>query len=335
MSNRNANVWQMAFNASLQSGETKRQYNRFILKCFFKIIFLMIRKNWAHIVNFRDIVGLVADCGAKEISSHFLTAPKNAKYLSPLYVSKYNETMSNYIKRPLLENMRSNLYSFYWDETSDVTSIEQIAIYTTFLRKSISEHFIGLIPISKEVSAHLSAVNIMSALEHFFVKSDINLQQARFVCMDTKNVNSGKENSLKRHLEHEVPLLKWIGCKNHKLTLTSKHLIPPFHCVTEIDIFLLNLWKYLKYRPLAINILGNTSEVYGDSPTVPIYPSVTRWEAHERACEAFHLHFENFLDALSTSYAKRKKAEALGLFIQGSSCQTTATNLMVLMFSNL
>ena len=58
MSNRNANVWQMAFNASLQSGETKRQNNRFILKCFFKITFLMIRKNWAHSHNFRDIVEL-------------------------------------------------------------------------------------------------------------------------------------------------------------------------------------------------------------------------------------------------------------------------------------
>ena len=93
MSNRNANVWQLAFNASLQSGETKRQNNRFILKYFFKIIFLMIRKNWAYSHNFRDIVGLVGDCGAKEISSHLLTAPKNAKYLSPLYVSKYNETV--------------------------------------------------------------------------------------------------------------------------------------------------------------------------------------------------------------------------------------------------
>ena len=48
----------MAFNASLQSGETKRQNNRFILKCFFKITFLMIRKNWAHSHNFRDIVEL-------------------------------------------------------------------------------------------------------------------------------------------------------------------------------------------------------------------------------------------------------------------------------------
>ena len=36
--------------------------------------------------------------------------------------------MSNYVKQLLLENMRSNLYSFYTSETSDVTSIEQVAI---------------------------------------------------------------------------------------------------------------------------------------------------------------------------------------------------------------
>ena len=159
----------------------------------------MIRKNWAHSHNFRDIVELVTDCGAKEISSHLFTALKNAKYLSPLYISKYIETMSNYMKQPLLENMRSNLYSFYTDETSDVTSIEQLAIYATFLRnQSISEHFIGLIPVSKEAGAHLSAVNIVSALENFFVKNKIKLQQARFVCMDTTNVNSGEKKWTKK-----------------------------------------------------------------------------------------------------------------------------------------
>ena len=61
MSNRNANVWQIAFNASLQSVEPKRQNNCFILKCFIKITFLMIRKNWAHSHKFRDILELVAD----------------------------------------------------------------------------------------------------------------------------------------------------------------------------------------------------------------------------------------------------------------------------------
>ena len=53
-------------------------------------------------------------------------------------------------------------------------------------------------------------------------------------------------------------------------------------------------------------------------------------DQHICACKSFHLHFGNFLDALSTSYAKQKEAEPLGLFIQDSSCQTIATNLMVL-----
>ena len=98
----------------------------------------------------------------------------------------------------------------------------------------------------------------------------------------------------------------------------------------ETNIFLLNIWKHFHYCPLALNILGNTSELYGESPTIPIRPSITRWQAHERACETFNLHYENFLDALSTSYVKRKEAEALELFIQGSSCQAIATNLMLL-----
>ena len=134
-------------------------------------------------------------------------------------------------------------------------TLEQLAIYATFLRnQSISEHFKGQIPVRKEVGAHVSAVNIMFALENFFVKNKINLQQAHFVCMDTTNVNSGEKNGLKRHLEHKVPFLNGIGCNNHKLALTFNHFIVSFQCIVEIDIFLLNLWKYFKYHPLAMNI---------------------------------------------------------------------------------
>ena len=93
--------------------------------------------------------------------------------------------------------------------------------------------------------------------------------------MNTTNVNSGEKNGLRRHLEHKISLLKWIGCNSHKLALTFKYLVPSFQCIVEIDIFRLNLWKCFKYCPLAMYILGNTSEIYGNSPTVPICPSVT------------------------------------------------------------
>ena len=120
----------------------------------------------------------------------------------------------------------------------------------SILKKSIYfRPFIGLIPTSKEGGPHLSAVN-MFAIENLFVKNEINLQQACFVCLDTTNVNFGEKSGLKRHLEHKVPSLKLIGCNNHKLALTFKHLMPSFQCVTEIYIFLFNLWKYFKYLPL-------------------------------------------------------------------------------------
>ena len=77
----------------------------------------------------------------------------------------------------------------------------------------------------------------MSALKNFFVKNEKNLQKARFVCMDTTNVNSGEKNGLKRHIELKVPLLKWIGCNNHKLALTFKHLIPSLQYIAEIVSF--------------------------------------------------------------------------------------------------
>ena len=58
------------------------------------------------------------------------------------------------------------------------------------------------------------------------MKNQINLKQARFFSMNTPNINSVQKNGLKRHLECKVPLLKWIGCNNHKEALTFKHLIP-------------------------------------------------------------------------------------------------------------
>ena len=94
--------------------------------------------------------------------------------------------------------------------------------------------------------------------------------------MGSTNVNSGEKNGLKRHLEHKVSLLKWLGCNNHKLTLTFKHLIPSSQCVAVTDIFLLNCWKYFKYHFLPMNNLGETSEMYGESLNVAICPTITR-----------------------------------------------------------
>ena len=52
-----------------------------------------------------------------------------------------------------------------------------------------------------------------------------------------------------------------------------------------------------------MNILGNTTGMYGDGLTIPMCTSVTQWQADKRACETFDIHFENVLGVFATSYA--------------------------------
>ena len=93
--------------------------------------------------------------------------------------------------------------------------------------------------------------------------------------MDTTNVNSGEKSRLKCLLKHAVPHLNWLGCGNHKLTLCFKHLLKEFTSVLEADVFLETLWKHFKYRSLAMNLLRNSAEMYGEAAIVPVVPSVT------------------------------------------------------------
>ena len=230
----------------------------------------MIIKNWAYTHNFH-VVDLISQCGSKEISSHLIMALKNATYMSPEYISKYVTIMAEFVKKPLQSTIKNNEFTFYSDETQDITSIEQLVIYGRFLWDTVvKEHFVGLIPVSKVVGTHLSTVNIMGALERFFKDLDIPLRNAKFACMGTTNVNSGERNGLKRHLEHIVPMLQWIGCNNHKLALCFKHLIPQFPSINDTDTFLLNLWKFFKYGPLTKHFLEEIASMYGQDPVTAV-----------------------------------------------------------------
>ena len=240
--------------------------------------------------------------------------------------------MNDYIKNPLIKSLAEQEFTFFADETLDVTSIEQLAVYATFENQGIiKEHFIGVIPMSKLVGSTLSAENIFRILQTFFENIKVPLRLARFVYMGNTNVNYGIKGGLRAYLEDSFLMLRWIGCTNHKLALCFKHVLPNYQNVSNVDIFLRNLWKYFKYRTLAINLLQECSEIYGNiSSVVHVYPSTTCWTAHDRACMVVFKNFQAVLQALSTCYNERKEAEALGLFIQAVSLCNISTILMLL-----
>ena len=166
LSKRHGNVWKMMQDASLASEVQKTQTNRFILKSFFRITWVLISKNWAHTHNFKTLADLVSACGGERVTvqAHLLTSPKNATFMSPDFLQKYIQIMDEHLKLPLLASLKCGPFTFFSDETQDTTSSEQLAIYATFEHAGkIKEHFIGILPVSKLVGTTLSAQNIMSS----------------------------------------------------------------------------------------------------------------------------------------------------------------------------
>ena len=242
LSKRDSNVWKLMRDASLANDTLKLSNARFVIKSFCNIPHTLVMRNWAHTCNFKELVELISKCGSKELKTHLLTAVGNANYMLPEYISKYMSIMNDYIKKPVIKSLAEQQFTFFTDETSDVTSIEQLAIYATFENQGIiKEHFIGLIPMSKLVGSTLSAENIFRVLQTFFENIKVSLQLARFACMDNTNVNSGIKGGLQAYLEDSFPMLQWIGCTNHKLALCFKHVfclitrmfpMPLFSCLT-------------------------------------------------------------------------------------------------------
>ena len=201
----------MLCEASLTSKINKTNTNRFVLKSFLGITHLLVKQNWAHTHNFKNVVDLVAECGGKELQTHLLTASKKALYILPDSVAEYIDIMNEYMSASLLASLRTGKYTLYNEETRDISSTKQMSIYAAFEHMNcISEHYLGILPISELVGSHLSAPNIFGALNKYLREMNISWSDGRFFCMVITNVNSGKQSGLKRLFKHAVP---WVtGC---------------------------------------------------------------------------------------------------------------------------
>ena len=114
---------------------------------------------------------------------HLLTSPKNVTYFSPTYVAKYINIMNKYIKAALLKLLiNGQFYTFHNDETQDISTTEQLAIYSTYEHNNkFSEHYLGIIPNSQLVGSHLSTQNVLKAITKYLLDLGIELVNDFFV----------------------------------------------------------------------------------------------------------------------------------------------------------
>lgn len=130
--NNHSNVYKLLIDASLNNEIATTNQNRFVIKCFFQVVHFTVIENWGYTQNSKDVIELISNCSGNELKSHLLSSPKNALLKSPVYVSKFIGLIDDYLKLPLLASLRDKRFAFTTDETTDITSIEQMAVYATF-----------------------------------------------------------------------------------------------------------------------------------------------------------------------------------------------------------
>ena len=84
--------------------------------------------------------------------------------------------------------------------------------------------------------------------------------------MDITNVN------LRQYLGTTIPMMLCVGFGNHEQAPCFKHLLPHYETILETDIFLESLWKFFKYRPLAMNLLDKCADIYSDHVVLSVCP---------------------------------------------------------------
>ena len=187
--------------------------------------------------------------------------------------------MNKYLKAPLLASLRTDKYTLNNDETQNISSIEQMTIYTALEhRNHISEHYIEILLISELVGSHVSTPNIFWALSKCLQGMNISLSDGGFICMDTTNVNFGKQYSLKWLFKNALPFGNVVGCWNHKVALCFKHLLNGFLDVLSADATLL---AFFHHCLLVISFLINAADAYEECHVTPISRNI-RWTAHDK-----------------------------------------------------
>lgn len=84
--------------------------------------------------------------------------------------------MNSSIKESLLVSHKAGKFALYDNEAQDKTPTEKMAINATFKQNSIIvEHFAGVSLIRKLVGSHLTAKNILVALENCIQPFNVSL----------------------------------------------------------------------------------------------------------------------------------------------------------------
>ncbi|KAL7290539.1 hypothetical protein TKK_0015307 [Trichogramma kaykai] len=130
-------------------------------------------------------------------------------------------------KKGLVEILRNTIFSISIDESTDISKEHVLVIevrWMNFDAGKVESAFWDLCPIfKKNVPASSSDLSIFECLKNSFEKFDVSMKNIYAVSFDGCSTMNGEKQSVKVHLNNEIPHVITVRCPAHLTHLSAKY----------------------------------------------------------------------------------------------------------------
>ena len=181
-------------------------------------MYFLVKHHIPHTTNFTDLIKLQVENGDELLKKHVDDCSGNATYLSKISIAEFIECISYYIEERVLSSLKASpFYSIMADESTDVSSKEELSIFGRWIDNGKAvEHFLGIVR-AKEVNAEALAKYLLDFLQERNIPTEI----LRGLGFDGASTMSGVTSGLQVRMRAHAPAALYVHCNCHRLQLAA------------------------------------------------------------------------------------------------------------------
>ncbi|XP_066589316.1 protein FAM200A-like [Prorops nasuta] len=228
-----------------------------------------------------------------------------------------NNVLCTYETKRIADNLKTNKFSVFVDETTDITNEKKMTLLTRYVdRKSICVQ-IDLLQLINLDASDCSADKLFTAFSNELIRHEIPFSQITGLTCDNASVMIGKHESFQTKLLQKCPQLITMPCICHSSALAASHA-----CKT----IPLPLDNFIKKLVSFINLSSKRTAIFDDLQIALENDSKKLLKYAETRCLSRHNCIKRILELWSTLHQflleqmaeKVNQAEELLVIMQNS-----------------
>ena len=222
----------------------------------FACLYFMAKQRIPHTTNYEPLLDLVGFLGIN--INELISVARNALYTSDKAIKEMLYVISEFIEQQILKDMKkSNHFSLMFDETTDCTVTEQLAIHGLYIEKSSGElksRFLKVIDLlqpenvitgeDRESAINAGAETGTKCIIEYITKADLNMKHLRGIGTDGAATMTGRRNGVVARLKRITPSALGVHCAAHRLNLASTQAGDAVPYIKKFNVIIRQLFDF-------------------------------------------------------------------------------------------